>query len=154
MPFPTPNVSMINPKIVNSEHSPSWMNTNDVIINWTKHWKETQILSKKLQIITHPCTLQSARKIPTRYTIPWTILLPLHSILTTTNLQLGGCLYASYLPKSLQQEDSQCDHAHIAKPHPHQHQRFAGNWKRDQEHGVGWLQGIAAGWRSAFEGSV
>ena len=32
MPFPIINVSTINPNIVNSEHSPSCMNMNDVII--------------------------------------------------------------------------------------------------------------------------
>jgi len=60
-----------------------------------------------------------------------------HSILTTTNFKLGGCLYAVYWPHSLQQDDSQCDRAHVAKPHPHQQQGFACNWQRDQEHGFG-----------------
>jgi len=131
MPFPNINVSMINPNIVNSQHSPSCMNMNDVTMKYTNHQKETQNLTKKLRIITHPSTLQRARKIPTHNANPWTTVQPVHSILTTTNLQLGSCLYASYWPKSLQREDSQCDYARIAKPHPRQQQPFARNLQRD-----------------------
>ena len=77
------------------------MNMNDVIIMQTKHQKETENLTKKLPIITHLSTLQSARKIPTHNANPWTTVQPVHAILTTTELQLGGCLYAFYWPKSL-----------------------------------------------------
>jgi len=109
-----------------------------------KHLNETQNLSKKLQIVTHPSTVQSARKIRTCNTNPWTTIQPVHSILTLTNLQLRGSLYSSYWPKGPQQEDSQCDGAHIAMPHPHQQQRFAPIRQRDQDHGFRWLQGIPA----------
>jgi hypothetical protein len=63
--LPNINVSMINPNIVNSQYSCSCMNMNNVMIKYTKHQKETQNVNKKLQIITHPSTLQSARQIPT-----------------------------------------------------------------------------------------
>jgi len=70
MPFPKTNVSTIDPNIVNSQHNPSCMNMNDVIIKYAKHQKETQNLTKELQIITHLSTLQSARKIPTHNANP------------------------------------------------------------------------------------
>jgi hypothetical protein len=59
------NFSMVNTKIVNSQHSRSWMNMNDVIIKYTKHQIEPQNLTKKLQITTYPSTLQTAGRIPT-----------------------------------------------------------------------------------------
>ena len=68
MPFPKTNFSMINPNIVNSQHSPLWMNMNDVIMKYTHQQKETQNLTKKLQIITHLSALQSARNIRTHNT--------------------------------------------------------------------------------------
>jgi len=129
-----------------SQHSPSCMNMTDVIIKYTKHQKVTQNLSKKLQIITHWSTLQSARKITTHNTNHWTTIQPVHSILRTTNLQLGGCLYTSNQPWCLQQEDSLCEHAWVAKPHPHQQQHFAHDRQRDQQQGFGLLQGITAVW--------
>jgi hypothetical protein len=70
MPFPKINISTINPNIVNSPHSPSCMNMNDVMIKYTTYQKETQNLTKKLQIITYPSTLQSARTIPTHNANP------------------------------------------------------------------------------------
>jgi len=72
-------------------HENEW--GNDII---NKHQKETQNLTKKLQIISHPSTLQSARTIPTHNVNPWTTVQPVHSILTTTYLQLGSYLYISY----------------------------------------------------------
>ena len=144
MPFSKINVSTINPNMVNSQHSPSCMNRNDVIIKYTKHPKETQNLNKKLQIFTHLSTLQSARRIPTHNANSWTTVQPVHSILTRTNLQLDGYLYASNGAKSVQREDSQCDRARVAKPHPHQQHGPARNRQRDQQHSFCWLQGIAA----------
>jgi len=144
IPLPESSFSTINPNIVNSQHSQSCMNMTNVITKWTKHWKESQNLSKKLQIITNLSTLHSARKIPTHNANPLTIVKPEHSIPTTTILQQGGCLNGCYWPESLQWEDSQCDRARVAKPHCHQQQRFAWNWQIDHEHSLGWLQGIAA----------
>ena len=65
-------------------------------------------------------------------------------MLTRTNLQLGGYMYVSYRPKSLQWEDSQCDHAYVAKPHPDPERGFAQNRERDQDHGFGSLKCITA----------
>jgi hypothetical protein len=59
------NFSMVNPNIVNSQHSCSWMNINDVIIKYTKHQIQSENLTKKLQITTYPSTLQTAGRIPT-----------------------------------------------------------------------------------------
>jgi hypothetical protein len=95
------------------------------------------MITKKLQIITHPSTLQSARKIPTHNANPLTTVQPVNSILTMTNLLQGGCFYISYWPKSLMREDSQCDRARVAKPHPQQQQLFPRNGQRDQQHGIG-----------------
>jgi len=154
MPSPKRHFSTINPNIVNSQHSPSGMNMNNVITTYTNHQKEIQNLTKKLQIFTHVCTLQSGRKIPAHNANHWTTVQPVHSIFKTTGLQLGSCLYASYWPKSLQLEDSQCNGARVAKPNPHHQRCCASYWQRDQEHGFGWLQGIAAVWWSSVEASV
>jgi hypothetical protein len=77
------------------------MNMNHVVINWTTHQKDTQILIQKLPIITHSFTLQTARKVPTHSTNPLTTIQPVHSILTMTNFQLGGCLHTFNWPWSL-----------------------------------------------------
>jgi hypothetical protein len=61
-----------------------------------------------------------------------------------TNSQLGGCMNASYIPKSLEKDNSQCDYAYVAKPHPNQQSGFAHNGPKDQEYSFGSLQGIAA----------
>ena len=105
MPFPKTNVSTINPNLKASQHSLSCMNMTDVIIKWTKHVEETQNLTKKLQISTHPSTHQCARNIPNDYANVCTTVLPVHSILTMSNLQLRSSLYGSYWPQSLRQED-------------------------------------------------
>jgi len=97
-----------------------------------KHQKEIQNLTKKLQIITHPSTLQSVRKIPTHNSKPWTTVQPVLSILTTTNLQLRSWLYITDWPKTVQRKDLQCVYARIAPPHPHRQQHFAQNPQRDQ----------------------
>jgi len=154
IPFPKTNFSMINPNIMNSQLSTSCMNLNDVIIKYTKYQKETQNLTKKLQIITHRSTLQSARNVHTRNPNPETTDQRVHSILAMNNLQLGGCLYKSYWPKSLQLEDSQCNHAQIAMPHPQQQQCIVYNQQRDQVHSFGLVEGVAAVWSSCFEDSV
>jgi len=59
MPFPKTHISMINHNIINSQHTPSIMNMNDVIILWAKHQREIQNITNQLQIITHPSTFQS-----------------------------------------------------------------------------------------------
>jgi len=136
MCFPTTCIWMINPNIVNSQHSPSCMNMTDIIIKSTKYQKETQNLSKKLQSITCPSTLHSARQIVTRHPNPCTTFQPVHSMLTMTNLQLCSRLYDSCWPKSKQWENLQCIRAHVAYPHPHQQQLFAPNQERHQAHGL------------------
>jgi hypothetical protein len=70
MPFSKTNITTINLNIVNSQYSPSCLNMNVVIIKYTKQQKETQSLSKKLQIITHLSTLQSGRVIPSHNANP------------------------------------------------------------------------------------
>jgi len=49
-------------------------------------------LTRKLQIITHPSTLQSARKVPIHSANPSTIFQSVHYILTMSALKLGGSL--------------------------------------------------------------
>jgi len=154
MPFQKTNVSMINPNIMNSQPSPSCVNMNDVTINSTKHQKGTLNLTKQLQIITYPSTLQSARKIPTHNAYPSTTVQPAHSIFITSNLRLGGCVYAFYWPSSLKRENSRLDCPRVAKPHPHLTQCFTCDCQRDQEHSFRWLQGIAAVLGSSFHDSI
>jgi len=144
MPFSKTNVSTINPKIVNSQHSPSCMNRNDVTINQTTSHKVTQNVTNYLQIITHLCALTRVRKIPTKNANPWTTVQLLQSFLTTTNLQQFSLVYTCYSPMLLTREDSQCDRACVAVPHTHQQQCFACNPQRDQEYSFRSLQGIAA----------
>ena len=143
MRFPKTSALMINPDIINTQYSPSCMNMNDVILQYTKHQKETQNLTKSLRVITHLSTLLSARKISTHNANPLTTVEPVPSIITTTNLQLGCCMYNSHWPKSLQWENSQCDHACVAKPHLHQQQDILRQQQGDQEHIFGRLHGIA-----------
>jgi len=153
LPLPKTSVSTINPNIINSQQSPSCMDMTDVIMKYTKHQKETQNLSKKLQTITFPSTLQSARNLPTHNANPWTAVHPVHSILTITNLQLGSCFSTSYRPKSWQWEDLQYDRACVAEWHPQQQQRSACIQQRDQQPGFWWLQAITAAWESCFDAS-
>ena len=145
---------MIYPKIVESQQSPSWMNMTYVILKWNEHQKQIQNLTNKLQIFSDLSTLQTSRKVNSHNTNPWTTVQAVHFILTMTNLQLGGCRNASYWPKSLQREDSQCDCAHIANPHPHQQWCISHNQQRDQEDCFGWLQVIAAVWLSSYKASI
>jgi len=125
-----------------------------LLIKYTNHQNETQNLSKKIQIITHPSTLQSAIEIPTHNTNPWTTIQPVHSNLTTTNWHLGGCVFAAYWQESIQQKDSECDCGHGAKPHHPQQQLSARIPQWDHKPISGWLQGITtARWsfvRSSF----
>jgi len=144
MAFPETIVSKIDIKIVNSQHSPSCMNMIDVIIELTKHQTETQNLSKILQIITHPSTLQSSRKIATNNTNPWTTVQLAHSILTMTNLQPGGCLNASNWPMSPQHEDSRWNRAQVAKPHCERPQPVTRNRQTVKEQCLGQHQAIPA----------
>jgi len=130
--FPQPRVSTVNPNIIDSQHIPSCMNMTHVIIIYTLHQNETQNFSNKHHIITHPSTLQSARKTPTHIANHWATVQPEHCIPTTTNFQLGSYPNTSSWPKSLQRKDSQFDCARIAKPHPLHPHRFAHNWQREQ----------------------
>lgn len=113
---------MITHNIVNSQPSLSCMNMTDVIIKETKYQKEIQKLSKNLQMITHPPTLQSGIKIPTHNLNSLTTDHPVNSMLTMTNLNLPSRLYTAYWPKSPQWEDPDCSCARIANPHPAQQQ--------------------------------
>jgi len=101
VPFPPTNVSTSNPNVMNSQHTPLCMNINDVIIQYTHQQTETQNLTKKLQIITHPFTLQSAAIIPTQNAYPGTTVWLVHSTFTMTHLQLGSYWCASYWLKSI-----------------------------------------------------
>jgi len=153
MLFPTTNISTINPNIVNYRHSPASMHMTNVIIKFTKHQQENQNLSKILQIISHSSTLQSARKIPTHNGNTWTTIQPVHSILTTTNLQPDSWLYTSYFLNGSQLEDSQTNCIRTANPHAHQLPLIAQNQNRDQDHTFRWLQNIAVFWLSSTEAS-
>jgi len=62
---PKLNISTINLNIVNSQLCPWWINMNGVIINLKKHQKDSENLTKKFQIITHPVILNSPRTIAT-----------------------------------------------------------------------------------------
>jgi hypothetical protein len=87
--------STLNPDFVNFHNSPSCRNMNDEIIKSTNHQKETQNVTKKLQIITHPSTLQSVRKIPTCNANPSTTVMAVHNIIQITHWQLRNCFCVS-----------------------------------------------------------
>jgi len=115
---------------------------------------DTENHKKDLQIITHPFTLQSARILRSPNTNPWITVQPVNSILTIRNLQLVSCFDTSSWPTSLQEEDLQCDCAHVAKPHPHQQQGIAHFQPREQADSFGWLQFITAVRGYSFEAAV
>jgi len=121
---------------------------NDKII---KTPKQSQHRAKKLRIITHPSTIQTARNIHTHTSNLRTTVQPVHSFLPTTNLQLGDSLHTFNWPERLQRDHSWCDSPRIAMSHPHQPQHFARNPQRDQQHGFGWLLGVADVSKSSFE---
>jgi len=107
--FQNTTIWRINPNSVNSQHHPSCKNMNDVTLKSTNHQMKTQNLTNKLRIITYPSTLQCAGSMPINNTNPWTTVQLVHYILTQTNLQLCGFLYASSWRMNPSQENSHRD---------------------------------------------
>jgi hypothetical protein len=64
MTIPKTKLSTFNSHIVNSQPCPLYINLIGGRIKLRKYQKETKNVSNKLQIITHPSNLESARKIP------------------------------------------------------------------------------------------
>jgi hypothetical protein len=112
-------ILMIYPNIVTSQHCPSCIYMTNVMIKYSKYQKQTKNISKetpnylpsghppKCQENTHP-QCRSLNKHPASAFNP-------RDDKFAARLLLGDFL----LTKRMQQDDSQCNHAHLAKLHPH-----------------------------------
>jgi hypothetical protein len=91
-PISSRNISTIDSNIMNPQYYPSWIDITDLKQDQQYSNKRPKTSWKKCHIITHPSSLQSARKIPTQYANHWTTVQLVYSTLTLTNLKLRGCM--------------------------------------------------------------